>query len=1461
MYRLSRFFVSDVIAGQNIIKNGYFPICKEGNRADHGVLFATNGSCKTTLLSFLLSVFNPEKNRFVQHLQSGGDKTLEQYLIPGRPAVVAIELITTLEPTLFEAEPLERIIVGQLLIRDTHDPGKVERLFFKSDNPDFFDSLKASWAELVDGEEPRKMVRDFIAPHVESTHLQSEWRETLTLMHLDPWLMDRQVDFARTEGGIKDAFKFKAEEEFMSFFLGCVTDMTEAETLRGTVLQNMEKMASRPEKKAQLKTIWSLKDRISNFDALGEQWRKAKEQVSTHHRHLGEAHHLLLRAARVNDTRLSDVKAQKKGTKGEITDISKSQERIKATTLQVEAKALNDEVQTFQARIEENATLLEKGKAEHAAIKAAGFMAEKRKIEAEIEDGEAVLSAKGKELVPIREQIEVRALQYHVRLAQDRTTCSERLKKQEEEKQVLLGEQQRSRKEIVLLREQIQEIQEEITRHHTMIRTGEEALSALPLEQDEIPQKAQERLKGTLDEMATQKAQLEQEIASFKEKISAKGEALERLQRLVIEAEMACKTARKEVETEESARKALHTDGILTMLSGSDSFEPTDKTLATSLQEALSRQQHKAHQITMRLMGLEAERDRLESMGTMAVDEETRKLHEHYLSQGLTRSELKLFPEYLSSRYEDTATIASFLTRDPGRFSGIMAASDKVIERVKKLEVPGWLCKPVIISTPCELDDVQPIDHHIIAPTDASVYSEDHLKRRLEELKKEVQELMAQGDEANRRLREIQNADRALGDYKRNWPDVSAVTALSDKLESEEKEKESLEAQVSQEKGQREELKTQLLDVEASLSEVHHAMAETSRKLDRVRGWLDQYGAMESWRALAEEKERQRLSMTREETALEEELKQVEDDAQALVETIAETRSLLKSLDEKGSHIPKGEKTLLEEQHKEALSHPLETLETLYRDACTRENEMAGKLGIATLTETLHRLRNELGEKRAKIDRCKEESPFDVVEALKWSQKSAADRDSRSSELLASVEDARENKGKFSAKLQEAQRKFQSHEKALRDLAVQGILPTLTEEELAAREPEDLLQELAIEAGQLKESLARLKEKLPKLDRLEKALDEWARDLAVGTAQVKHHDPLWDEISPRLGWPDIETMEEEPLPTHAFLTMVDESLAATKAADAEVNRHRQQMGSAFDRLQTELRDDELRKRLPTIVDELRRHDAETLGNQSGDFIEKCHHLAKNIEGDLARSEQFVKSLIDMLLGHARECHQKIQEAAGKKVPDNVFIYGGQPILKCGSRLEFTRHEEAFRASLDNWLHDLIEQGRMPAVNQKAGNTLGSELLYRLLRAATGKTAFGIRLLKCDDSGRHYEQVGKDLGSGGEALTTAVLLYTLLTFMRQKRRKKEDRIPAFLIADNPLGVCNRSDFLDAQLKVARAMGIQCVYFTGINDRESLGLFDHRVAIRKSERRLRIDKADYTVLEVVEQHVETRDQAHG
>jgi len=424
------------------------------------------------------------------------------------------------------------------------------------------------------------------------------------------------------------------------------------------------------------------------------------------------------------------------------------------------------------------------------------------------------------------------------------------------------------------------------------------------------------------------------------------------------------------------------------------------------------------------------------------------------------------------------------------------------------------------------------------------------------------------------------------------------------------------------------------------------------------------------------------------------------------------------------------------------------------------------------------------------------------------------------------------------------------------------MIPNLTDEALAEHDSDAFLHRLQGEERKIIVTRDRLRERCMELERKLKILEAWHQEIKLCLAENQHFEPVWDDASPRCQWPELLTAGEEAvrMSTIEQLRKDLQQMATSEKVDRKaMEKARSRMSRAFDRFQGEIQGEVYRNDLPAMVDVLRSHDADSLGHQAGELIIRCEDIARNFETDLEMTQRFMDSLVDMLLQHSREYHQKIQAAAKEVLPEDVFIYGGKPILKAGSRLDFTKYHDAFRQSVENWLYELMQQDRLPEVNPRAGNRLGAELLYQLLGASTGKPTFGIRLLKCDDSGSKYEPVGKDLGSGGEALTIAVLLYALLISMRKKRRGSSDgRIPAFLVLDNPLGVCNRSDFLDTQLKVASGMGLQCVYLTGINDRESLDLFELRVAICKGDKQLEIDGTVYNCLDVTELNVE---KEHG
>jgi hypothetical protein len=106
----------------------------------------------------------------------------------------------------------------------------------------------------------------------------------------------------------------------------------------------------------------------------------------------------------------------------------------------------------------------------------------------------------------------------------------------------------------------------------------------------------------------------------------------------------------------------------------------------------------------------------------------------------------------------------------------------------------------------------------------------------------------------------------------------------------------------------------------------------------------------------------------------------------------------------------------------------------------------------------------------------------------------------------------------------------------------------------------------------------------------------------------------------------------------------------------------------------------------------------------------------------------------------------------------------------------------------------------------------SLLLYGVRAAAPG--GFRVDILKPDAVLRNErERVSnvKDVFSGGQQLTAAILLYCTMAALRADRRGRRRAAHAgVLFLDNPIGRANADYLLDLQCSVAAALGVQLVY---------------------------------------------------
>jgi hypothetical protein len=89
----------------------------------------------------------------------------------------------------------------------------------------------------------------------------------------------------------------------------------------------------------------------------------------------------------------------------------------------------------------------------------------------------------------------------------------------------------------------------------------------------------------------------------------------------------------------------------------------------------------------------------------------------------------------------------------------------------------------------------------------------------------------------------------------------------------------------------------------------------------------------------------------------------------------------------------------------------------------------------------------------------------------------------------------------------------------------------------------------------------------------------------------------------------------------------------------------------------------------------------------------------------------------------------------------------------------------------------------------------------------------------------------DVFSGGQLLTTAIILYCTMAWLRAGERGQTQRQHAgVLFLDNPIGRASAGYLLALQLTVARKLGVQLIYTTGLFDTNALSVFPLIVRLR-------------------------------
>ena|GEM_PF-5146758 len=234
---------------------------------------------------------------------------------------------------------------------------------------------------------------------------------------------------------------------------------------------------------------------------------------------------------------------------------------------------------------------------------------------------------------------------------------------------------------------------------------------------------------------------------------------------------------------------------------------------------------------------------------------------------------------------------------------------------------------------------------------------------------------------------------------------------------------------------------------------------------------------------------------------------------------------------------------------------------------------------------------------------------------------------------------------------------------------------------------------------------------------------------------------------------------------------------------------------------------------------LNQYNAEHYERRCNQLLDELAVRKQQVETALASIGEHRQLTVAYMLELADSGIELLKRAAKRsKLPTSLPEFQQQPFLRIILKDSVTLDER--KAKIDDLLERCMKEGAIPS---------GLNLLQRAVRCLA--SPMKVEMLFPDSNNLHYipvAEVAKE--SGGERLTSFVLLYCSLVQLRATERTKHADASSTLILDNPYGAVSRPTFLELQREVARSMRIQLIYTTAIHDIEAIRMISNVVRLR-------------------------------
>lgn len=1387
----------------------------------HGVLHAENGTGKTTALGLIFNMPVPKEARFLPHLvkpdyqftdyfpRGVGAVAVEWHDPAGRHPVTVHFVVPQLRGserqtwrrwTLFRSGP--GLAFDDLPLKGL--AGRSSTAFGGRDDV-------AAW--LRDHEDRFADSHDF-----EAAATQEAWRRILERHGIDTHLMDSQLEFNRQEGGLDTFLKISGEEDFITRFLGlCLVSPDQgvdamAEPVCAQVRTIVARMQGYDKLVAKRNLLSDLEQSFHPFANIASAWREQGREVVRAETHAASVKQAAILRAQSLESLASDAEQaaqqqmrRQEELKAEASRAELAAEAARLAIAEARAGAADEERQRAIA-------VATQAQQRRARLSAARDLRDILSIEAEIAGYEHAVSEAETDAEEPRRRAHAAGAALKALLLGVAAEYRQGVEREREAATTADSERYRARAAVDGLRREMTAAQREDAALETKIKTAEEAL--LQLQADAVVRPGESlaaaiaRLESERDEADGAARDATARVDEHEAAAQAATEAFSEFEAARREALVQAEAARRSVEKAEQAREALiRSQSWQQHLGPSVAFGP-DAALTASRQARDQSDEGRRQHARADLLHQDA--DRITRHRVAAVDRNVDLVLARLADAGF-RSAIAA-ASWLADIIGDADRLRAFAAADPAAFAGVFVQDPAELARVPAVGFAGLaLDRPVAIQSPTEEPGGAVV--FAVIPERIEAYDVAAAEALVEDLGAKLGEAKLAAETAVTTAEALNALKHAIESWIAEWGG-GKLESIHQRVAEQEASARRAEAEVAAARRRSEGERRAAAEARSLARSQAERSAVAQRGRTAAMRWQQLYGEpLPQWRA-----QRGRLMERLAELVEQEALEQARADAAQ--QRAEQARSAIRDRERAiGDFQAEAERIEYCSSERSEEIRSIEDGRALYRAAAeVLRRVMEDRLG--PLQGTLDARRQDLSTRNERL-RSEHGALADDREALLDDTRSPV-----LDELLVAARGAErradEAVGLAKGEAVRLETEARRHQAAFARFGEMGMAAhaALAGCDLAQLQgrlaaAEETARVAVLEADRAAEIIAEARQRATRLTSDADRLRDRARPLPERPAPAMD---LRESLSEALG-------------------EIDDAYKRLEAAAAELRRRGLALNEAYDGFRREAHGHRDRALEGVLIDTLvanevepAAEDAERLRRLLADRIATLEQEIAEYEADKNRA---VGEMDALLLSAVNLFQRAINRGV---VPDHVPRFGGRRILAMAFRPPSTEGEAAVavrRSLCEGILLDYVAANEVPQTD----HAMAAALLERYARSVQmrrpDEAALGLRLLKSNDQGRiHHLPVAAFKASGGETLTSAMLLYLLVARLRSEgRASQRARIGGVLILDNPLGKASNSLFIKMQLALAKAMDVQLIFTTAIKDWAAVGEFPQVVKLRK------------------------------